>query len=1158
MKKKRIRVSESLCTLVKIWKIMRLSLFFVLFFMAQSWAVDSYSQQTRLTLNLKNVKVIDVLNQIENETDYFFLFNQKLVDVDRVVDIEVRQEKIENILSRLFEGTNVDYVVKDRQIVLTTGQMQANALVVMQQKRPVTGKITDSDNQPLPGVTVVVKGTTNGTISDADGNFDLSGVPGDATLVFSFVGMRTQEVEIAGRSSFHISMLEETIGLEEVVAVGYGVQKKETVTGSVATVKGDELVKSPSMNLSNAIAGRMSGVVTMQSSGEPGYDGSTIRIRGSNTLGNNDPLVVIDGVAARAGGLERLDPADIESMSVLKDASAAIYGARAANGVILITTKHGKIGKPTISYSFNKGWSQPTVYPDMADAAQYATMMNELEYNSVMKNPQTNPDYNIDDHYKPRYSDEEIQMFRDGSDPWGHPNTDWYDAVFKNWSPLSHHSLQLEGGAEKVKYFATLGYKNEEAYYENSATGYKQYNGRINLDTEISPYIHSTVDVAVRTENRNFPMRSAGDIFRFVARGRPTDPAFWPNGLPGPDQEYGDNPVVTTTDATGYDRDRRYYVQTNAKVEITQPWIKGLKFTGSVAWDKYIKHEKKFIKPWYLYTWDGKTYEEDGVTPKLEKGLRGPNIDQPQLTMSSEDQTNELWRGILSYDKKLGDHTFNILAGAEKETSENEYFDAMRKYYLSDAVQTLSAGGDKEKTNSGTAWERARMSYFGRVSYNYQETYLAEFLWRCDGSYMFPKGDRFGFFPGILLGYRISNEKFWKEHIHFMDYLKIRASWGKMGNDQIWYDDKLQEYQYLSTYYYEWGYVVGGEDVKGLRIGRFPNPNITWEEANNYNIGLEGRILNKLSFELEGFYNKRSKILWRRNASVPQTTGLTLPAENIGKVDNRGFDFKFDWNDKIGRDLIYSVSVNGGYAKNKIKYWDEAPGAPEWQKSTGHPMETSLYYIYDGVFKDWNEINDPERPVYDITNDDGLRPGDMKFKDLDGDDKITADDQKRFDKNRQPTLTGGVNLFVQYKGFDLTLLFQGATGSWGRFFTESGTIGNYTKDFAKHHWTAANPSSTDPRAFDRNGEYWGGGNAANNTYWMQKTNYLRLKNFEIGYSLPKSLLAPTGISNFRIYANGLNLFTITPAKDVDPESTSDSGQYYPQARVVNFGFSLTF
>lgn len=1151
------RVWEFYIPLSKVLLMMRLTSLLILLSVLQIFAGNTYSQNTRLSISLNDVKVKDVLNEIESNSEFYFLYNNKLIDVDRKVSINVKDQPVEQVLDLLFKEENVGYTVVHRQIIIQPKNTGV-APLGFQQSRAIRGKVTGDDGEPVPGATVVIKGTGQGIITDQEGNYSLANVAADAVLVFSFVGMKTREVPVAGQTTVNVVMQSEMIGLEEVVAIGYGVQKKETVTGSVATVKGDELIKSPAMNLSNAIAGRMSGVVTMQTSGEPGYDGSTIRIRGSNTLGNNDPLVVIDGVAARTGGLERLDPADIESMSILKDASAAIYGARAANGVILITTKRGKLGKPTISYSFNKGWAQPTIYPKMANAVQFATMINELEYNAVMKNPATNPDYNIDEHYTPRYSEEDIQKFGDGSDPWGHPNTDWYDAVFKDWSPQSHHSLQLQGGADNMRYFTTFGYKDEDAYYKNSATGYKQYNLRVNLDATINKYVSTKIDIAGRQENRNFPMRGAGDIFRFVARGRPTDPAYWPNGLPGPDQEYGDNPVVTTTDATGYNRDRRYYFQTNAKVEITQPWIKGLKFSGSVAWDKYIKHTKAFIKPWFLYTWDGKTYEDDGTTPKLEKGLRGPNIDQPQLTMGSEDQSNLLWSGVLSYETKIGKHNLNILAGSERETSENEFFDAMRKYYLSDLIQTLSAGGDKEKTNSGTAWERARLNYFGRVSYNYEETYLAEFVWRYDGSYMFPKNKRFGFFPGVLLGYRVSNEDFWKENIRFMDYLKIRGSWGQLGNDQIWFEDELQEYQFLSTYYYEWGYVVDNEDVKGLRIGRFPNPNITWEVANNYNVGLEGRLFNKLSFELEGFSNKRSNILWRRNASVPQTTGLTLPAENIGKVNNKGFDFKLDWTDNIGDDLMYHISVNGGYSKNKIVFWDEAPGAPDWQRSTGHPMETGLYYIYDGVFKDWAEINDPDRPVYDITNDDGLKPGDMKFKDLDGDEHITADDQKRFDKNRQPTFNGGVNLFVQYKDFDLTILFQGATGSWGRLFTESGTIGNYLENFAENHWTADNPSSEHPRAFDRGGDYWGGGNAGNNTYWMQKTDYIRLKNFELGYTLSKELLGKTGISNLRVYANGLNLFTITPAENVDPESTSDSGQYYPQPRVINLGFTLTF
>lgn len=1033
------------------------------------------------------------------------------------------------------------------------------------QTKSVNGTIIDSTGEPLIGVNVSVKGTTTGTISDLDGKYTLQVPSNNAVLVFSFIGYKAEEVAVGANTMINLTMKDDTQLIDEVVVVGYGVQKKETVTGSVSTVKGDELLKSPVANLSNAIAGRMSGVITFQRSGEPGNDGSTIRIRGSNTLGNNDPLIVIDGVAARAGGLDRLDPNEIENMSVLKDASAAIYGARAANGVILITTKKGKSGgkKPEITYSFNQGWAKPTKLPSMSNAAEYAELRNELIVNDAMVNPLSGKTPVATTPWK---TDEEIQKYRDGSDPWRYPNTDWFKETFKEWSPQRIHSATLEGGSENVQYFATFGHKYTDGLYRNSANNYKQYNLRINLDAKINDWINVGVGLLGRQENRNYPSQSAGDLLWFVSRGRPTDPAYWPNGLPGPAQEYGRNPVVAVTNETGFDRDRRYYIQSNAKIEITQPWIEGLKFTGTMSYDKYLKETKKWFQPWYLYNWDGKSLEADGVTPKLEKALSYPSHSDPSLNMGSEDQTNQVFGGILSYDKKVGDHGISLLAGTEFDESNNSYFSAYRRYYLSTALQILSVGGDKEKSNGSgdwkNNWNRARMNYFGRMAYNYQEKYLAEFVWRYDGSYMFPENNRYGFFPGILLGYRISEEDFWKDNLSAISYFKLRGSWGQLGNDQVYFDDQLREYQFLSTYYYEWGYIIDNEDVKGLRISRFPNANITWERANNFNFGLEGRTLNnRLSFELDYFYNKRSNILWRRNASIPETAGLTLPAENIGKVDNSGFDFKFDWADKIGKDFRYSLTASGGYAKNKIKFWDEAAGSPEWQKSTGHPMNTNLYYVFDGVFLDWDEINDiKNRPNYDgITSDENLQPGDMKFKDIDGDGFITPDDRKRYDKTNEPKWTFGLNAFFQYKNVDLTLLFQGAADSWVKVYFDSGEVGNYSKYVYDNHWSVDNPSSEHPRVHAREKYYWDSGTGASNTYWMVKTDYVRLKNLEIGYTFPKQLVDKTKFFSYmRVYLNGSNLLTFTPNKDIDPESTSANAAYYPQSKVINVGFTLTF
>lgn len=467
--------------------------------------------------------------------------------------------------------------------------------LVFAQQKTIKGIVVDATGEPLIGVNVSVKGTTIGIITDIDGKYTLE-VPTNATLVFSYIGYRTQEHSVGNQTTINITLQEDTQNIDEVVVVGYGVQKKETVTGSVSTLKGDDLVKSPVANLSNAIAGKMSGVVTYQRSGEPGYDGATIRIRGSNTLGNNDPLIVIDGVAARAGGLERLDPNEIETMSVLKDASAAIYGARAANGVILITTKKGRMGKkPEFTYSFNQGWSKPTNLPEMCDAVEYSELMNELYMNKAMLNPAKNNGQTMGEYTLFR-TPEEIELYRNGSDPWRYPNTDWYAATFKNWSPQRVHNASLEGGSDKYQYFVNFGHKYTDGLYHKSANNYKQFNLRMNVDAQFNDFIKVGAQLMGRQENRNFPSQGAGDLLWFTSRGRPTDQAYWPNGLPGPAQEYGRNPVVACTDETGYTHDKRYYIQSNAKVEITQPWIKGLKLTASVSYDKYLKQSKTWFQ----------------------------------------------------------------------------------------------------------------------------------------------------------------------------------------------------------------------------------------------------------------------------------------------------------------------------------------------------------------------------------------------------------------------------------------------------------------------------------------------------------------------------------------------------------------------------------
>jgi TonB-linked SusC/RagA family outer membrane protein len=997
-------------------------------------------------------------------------------------------------------------------------------------QQPISGRVAAGDTA-LVGVTVQVKGTTTSTQTDANGQFTINASP-NSTLVFSSVGYESEEVKVGNRSTFDVRLQSSSHQLEQVVVVGYGTQRKATATGAVSAIKGSEVLQSPAINVSNNLVGRLPGLVAVQGSGEPGYDRSNLRIRGANTLNNNDVLVVVDGVPGRS--LERIDPNSIENITILKDASAAIYGAQAANGVILVTTKRGRLGKPTITLNMNKGYNQPTRIPKMADAATYATMLNEIAmYNG---SPAV-------------FSPEDIQKYSDGSSPWTHPNTDWFKETLKPRSAQDAYNLTISGGTEALRYFVSAGTRSQEGNYYHSATRFKQHDFRSNLDGKITKDISISFDIAGRMEDRKFPTRSAGDIFWMVMRGKPTLPAYWPDGTPGPDIEYGNNPVVISTDATGYDRDKFYALNSNAKVNINIPWVKGLSVTGNAAIDKGFGFRKQWYTPWYLYTWDYQTYDENN-NPVLIKGKRG--FEDPRLNQSMRDETRVLLNALLNYDRKFGaDHTFKFLVGTESNKGRGDYFSAFRRFFASTEVDQLNVGGAAEMNNGGSGYINERLNYFGRVNYGFRDKYLAEFVWRYDGSYIFPEDRRYGFFPGISAGWRISEEDFWKNSLSFINNFKLRASWGQTGNDRI------PEWQYLATYqlgnFFGFGnfpFVTGnGAENPTLFERGVANPEITWEIANQGDIGFDASLFqNKLTIEADYFNYKRSQILIPPSASVPTTAGFTPPFSNIGRVSNKGYDFNVSYRDRVGK-FNYQVSVNGGYAKNRITFWDETPGAPEYQRSTGRPMNTGLYYIAEGVFVDSAAVNK-------VPHWSNARPGDVIFKDVNNDGKIDADDRVRVEKSGLPTFTGGMGINLQYGGFDLSALFQGATGAVNYVSTESGEIGNFLESFAKNRWTPENPSSTTPRTFNRGNEYWRG---QASTMFLHKTDYIRLKSLQFGYSLPSTLSGRLGFQTARIFVSGFNLFTYSPDyRDFDPEGASGNGTNYPLQRVVNGGISVTF
>ncbi len=1031
----------------------------------------------------------------------------------------------------------------------------------------VSGKISDEKGEPLVGVSVLVKGTQIGSISDVDGAYSVA-ADKNATLVFSFIGYLSKEEAVGGRSKIDLSLEVDAKSLGEVVVVGYGTQKKVTVTGAVAQLQGEKIIKSPATDISNSLAGRLPGLVVIQQSGEPGYDGATISIRGTNTLGNNSPLIVIDGIPDRDGGLGRLSPRDIESISVLKDASAAIYGARAANGAILITTKRGKTGKPTVTYDLNQGWAQPGTIPKMASSPEYAKIMNELPiYKSIPANEwsaawqaiQSTGTYKSPtagvSTLNANYSPEAVKKYADGSDSWRYPNTDWFGDAFKTWSPQSRQNLQLSGGSENIKYLASLGYINQDAYYKKSATSYHQYNFRTNVDAKVNKYINANLGIMVRREQRKFPTESAGSIFRMLMRGRPTEPEVWPNGKPGPDIENGQNPYVITTNATGYQDNPTDYTQANGGVVITNPWIDGLTLTLSGSIDKNSSTNKIWQTPWSLYYWDKKTFESDGVTPKLEGAIRS-NFTDPRLSQGYGSALNTNMSAQLSYAKTVGDHSLNFLAGVTKENFSGEFFSASRRNYISPAVDQLFAGGSLQQSTNGSAYNRPRLGYYGRAQYNYKEKYLLEFIGRYDGSYIFPEAGRFGFFPGMLAGWNISKEDFFK--VPGIDNLKLRASYGQMGNDQVFYNGRLQEFAYLSTYGFG-QYPIDGKVVTTLQETVLANPNFTWERANNYNIGFDGTFLNNMfDLTLEYFYNKRTSILIQKTGSTPSSSGINslLPPVNEGQVDNKGFEFNLGYNGKAGKDLNFRAGINGGYAQNKVVFLDEVPGAPSYQLQEGKPIGSFLVYKSAGVFKDLAAIDANKIDYSAVTGK--LIPGDMKFEDLNGDGKITGDDRERLTKSAVPTFNFGATLDLRYKGFDLNILFQGATGAALRIQTESGDIGNFLKYSYDNRWSIDNPSSDHPRLASRGDTYFTGGNYGNNTYFLFSKDYIRLKNLELGYTLPDALVAKAHLGSLRFYVNGLNLLTFTKQKVYDPEGNNGAGTNYPQPRILNTGLSLMF
>ena len=1011
-------------------------------------------------------------------------------------------------------------------------------LVNFQQEIEVTGQVTDSETgDPLPGVNIVVQGTTIGTTTDMDGNYTIE-APADATLVFSFVGYQERTVEINNREEINVALQQAVTELEEVVAIGYGRQRKQEVVGSVTSVGGDELAETASVDVTNSLSGRLAGVTVMQPTGEPGQNAANIQVRGRTTLHGTSPLVVIDGVPGRS--LSEVDPADIEDISVLKDASAAIYGAQAANGVILVTTRRGESEEPRLQIDSYQGFMTPTKVPKIASSAEYATMLSE---------------YQMYEGKERQFSNRDIELFRSGEDPWRHPNTRWMDELITDWTTRSKHSMTLDGTFNDISYYFSLGLRNEEAIYEQESTSYNQYNARAKLDVPITDWMDISYDFAGFQTERKYPTKSAWSIYGQATRLVPTMPAFWPNGKPGPDIEYGDNPVVTSTFETGHDDEKHYKMQNTLRLQLNP--LENLDVEARYSYDVDNRYDWRFQKPWILYFPDWDTAEDtdgDGFMDTMnlipqERGTEAPN------------QTEEYHRDIreqanisINYERDFGDHHLSLFGSIEQLNDDGNYISAYRNYYISDKVQTLNAGGEKEKTNSGSRWIYSRRSFIGRASYNYQEKYLAEFTFRRDGSLKYPPDSRWGNFPSFMVGWRASEENFWQESLPFINYFKLRASYGKMGMDPG------DPFQYLNKYSIGSGVAFNtAKEVESIVYQEgVANPNITWEKETSYNVGFESQFLdNMFSLDVDLFYKKRSDILTSRNASVPQFTGLALPDENIAEVDNRGFEIQAGYNEELGQDFSFSIRGNYSYNKNEVIFMDEPKRSVPWQEREGRPYGVTLMYEAIGVFEDWEEVNNyPSHPE--------AKPGDIKLKDVDGDGEITDDDMILRDRTESPRSFYGITLDMAYKNWNLSMHIQGQGTYYQQHTTDGrrGEAGNWFKWNYEDRWTQgnlpgveANMDTDVPRAWNRGDQYWVWWRR-NNTYWYDSMAYARLKQASLSYNLPAEQFG-IGLSSARIFVRGSNLFMIYSAQDkFDPEVGNP--MTYPPTRTIAMGVNLSF
>ncbi|MEX6688213.1 TonB-dependent receptor [Danxiaibacter flavus] len=1116
--------------------------------------------EVRLSLKVKGERLDKILKKIESETTFRFVVDAAVAQSVQNITVSANEATLTDVLDNILTPNHLSYEQDGNNIIIKKDpqHISGNKSYDLTQfngflkfKEVVKGTVVDEKNVPLANVTVQEKGTSNGTVTKEDGSFSISVEDANAILSFSFVGYQTREIKVQRNKPVQATLISETSRLNDVIVVGYATQKKTSSTAAVSSVKGDEIAKSPVANISNSLAGNVAGISMRPNGSQPGYDNPDIHIRGIATTGNNGPLIVVDGVIRN--NINEIAPSSIASVTVLKDAAAvAPYGLGGANGVILITTKRGQTGAPSLSLNAYYGQQTPTYYPSMLNAQDYMKLRNEAYLN---ENPGST---NIP------FSEDLIRDYAslNAKDPDKYPVSNTKD-IMRMHAPVQQYSVQLSGGSKGVKYFAGMGYLQQDGMFD--PVSYKRYDYTLNVDVEATKTTTVSLSVIGALQNTHSvdAAVSTGQLFRSSYKLIPITNLYYSNGLWG---EFAGNTPVGILKAGYYQKNGNTLLTTIA-VEQKLPFIRGLSLKGTFSYDPNQYTEKKWHTPFYFYSQD-LTTNPYTYTKQISTSEGGAATYTWLEQVYSQNQIFT-YQAYLNYHNSWGKHDVTGLLVAEARNNDMSGFSARRNNFAVN-IDELNMGSSNKNDfdNSGTSSTGSQVGYVYRVGYSYDNKYLFEASGRYDGHYYFAPDKRWGYFPAFSAGWVLSKENFMSQNSSFINYLKLRGSWGKSGNLAG------TAFQYLNGYdLYGNAYAFGdGNMVQGAIMRTEANPNITWEISTKTDLGFEATMFkNLLRLEVDYFHEKRTGMLLPPAVTVPVEYGLSLSDENQGVMENNGVEVTAGTQYRFSNGLQLGLTGNFSYAKNKMLQIFETSATKDNpnRSRTGRPFGTQFGYKSMGLFKTSDDKNNDgiidAADGYNVTQFGILHPGDIRYADLSGPDgkpdgKIDSYDETVSGNPVYPFITYGFTPTASWKGFDLSLFFQGAAlesidikGFQTIPFNNNNSNSAY--EYYNHRWTPTTQDARYPRA--NQAPY------ANNTqasdFWIMKTGYLRLKTAVLGYTIPSRITQSWKMQQVRFYVSGQNVFTISKLKYMDPEvGYSNLETAYPTQKVFIFGLNVTF